>query len=90
MRAAALRTILAGVLALASATGLQSCTETSAADAELLPAESAQVIAVVDGDTIDVQTAGERRACDSSASIHPKSTETAGKMTATRKRPATS
>ena len=58
MRAAALRTILAGVLAIASATGLQSCTETSAADAELLPAESAQVIAVVDGDTIDVQTAG--------------------------------
>ena len=58
MRAGARRTILAGVLAIASATGLQSCTETSAADAELLPAESAQVIAVVDGVTIDVQMAG--------------------------------
>ena len=62
MRAGALRTLLASVLALASATGLHSCTETSAADDEPPPAESAQVIAVVDGDTIDVQTAdGEAR-----------------------------
>ena len=58
MSATALRAILASVLAILGATGVQSCTDTSAPDAELLPAESAQVIAVVDGDTIDVQTAG--------------------------------
>lgn len=58
MIAAVLRATVAGVLALASATGLQSCTETTPADAELSAPEAAEVIAVVDGDTINVQTAG--------------------------------
>ena len=58
MRPATLRPVLAAVLAAATATGVPSCTESQAAEAELLPAEAAEVIAVVDGDTIDVQTAG--------------------------------
>ncbi len=57
MTALALRRALAAVLVAAAAAGLSSCTGTTTAP-ELAPPETAEVVAVVDGDTIDVQTAG--------------------------------
>lgn len=61
MTALALRRALAAVLVAAAAAGLSSCTGTAAAP-ELASPETAEVVAVVDGDTIDVQTAeGEAR-----------------------------
>lgn len=62
MTALALRRALAAVLVAAAAAGLSSCTGTTTAP-ELAPPETAEVVAVVDGDTIDVQTAEGRRAC---------------------------